>query len=151
MALETLLAKRRNAAVPDVRAVQASNGAACKENVENLSAVPDVPELRPHGTFGTSSGTPAVPPEAAPDKGGTAGTAGTADYRVSLADDRITCLECANLQRIGQCLAAKRFQIKGAGRNYSPIKNLPRRCEGFIPLPDDPDQRTGRERWPSLI
>ena len=37
-----------------------------------------------------------------------------------------------------------------ARRGYEPVPDLLRRCEGFAPLPDDPDQRAGMERWPGL-
>lgn len=64
-------------------------------------------------------------------------------------DDRRTCNQCENL--IAQrCQAAKRGEIV-ASRDYEPIRNLPRRCEGYAPGADDPDGRHGRERWPGLI
>jgi hypothetical protein len=50
----------------------------------------------------------------------------------SCADDRRTCDQCANLIA-GQCQAAKRGEIIGASRNYEPIRDLPRRCEGYAP------------------
>ena len=49
-----------------------------------------------------------------------------------------------------RCQAAKRGEIV-ASRNYEPIRDLPRRCEGYAPGADDPDRRHGRERWPGLI
>jgi hypothetical protein len=61
-------------------------------------------------------------------------------------DDRRTCDQCANLIA-RRCQAAKRGEI-AASRNYEPIRDLPRRCEGYAPGPDDPDRRDGRERWP---
>lgn len=64
-------------------------------------------------------------------------------------DDRRTCDQCANLIA-RRCLAAKRGEIV-ASRNYEPIRDLPRRCEGYAPGADDPDRRHGRERWPGLI
>jgi hypothetical protein len=65
-------------------------------------------------------------------------------------DDRRTCDQCANLIA-GQCQAANRGEIIGASRNYEPIRDLPRRCEGYAPGADDPDRRHGLERWPGLI
>jgi hypothetical protein len=66
-----------------------------------------------------------------------------------LPDDRRTCGQCANL--IAQrCQAAKRGEI-AASRNYRPIPDLPRRCEGYAPGADDTDRRPGRDRWPGLI
>ena len=64
-------------------------------------------------------------------------------------DDRRTCDQCANL--IGQrCQAAKRGEIV-VSRNYEPIRDLPRRCEGYAPGAADTDRRPGRERWPGLV
>jgi len=64
-------------------------------------------------------------------------------------DDRRTCNQCVNL--VGRrCLAAGRGEIV-ANRDYEPIRDLPRRCEGYAPSADDPDRRQGRERWPELI
>jgi hypothetical protein len=64
-------------------------------------------------------------------------------------DDRRYCHECSNLTNKGRCLAAWRGEIL-AGSHYHPIDEIPRRCEGFKPKPDDSDQRTGRQRWPGL-
>lgn len=64
-------------------------------------------------------------------------------------DDRRTCDQCANLIA-RRCQAAKRGEIV-ASRNYEPIRDLPRRCEGYAPGADDSDRRHGRERWPGLI
>lgn len=64
-------------------------------------------------------------------------------------DDRRTCDQCANLIA-RHCHAAKRGEIV-ASRNYEPIRDLPRRCEGYAPGVEDPDQRHGRERWPGLF
>lgn len=64
-------------------------------------------------------------------------------------DDRRHCVRCANLAPSGLCLAAQRGEII-ASRTCHPADHIPRRCEGYAPLPNDPDQRTGRQRWPSL-
>ena len=64
-------------------------------------------------------------------------------------DDRRTCDQCANLIA-RRCTAAKRGEIV-ASRNYEPIRDLPRRCEGYAPGATDTDRRQGRERWPGLI
>ncbi len=66
-----------------------------------------------------------------------------------LSDDRRTCDQCANL-KAGRCQAARRREIV-ASRNYKPIRDLLRRCEGYSPGLEDPDRRHGRERWPGLI
>jgi hypothetical protein len=47
-------------------------------------------------------------------------------------DDRRTCEQCANLLG-NRCQAAKRGGIV-ASRNYEPIRDLPRRCEGYVPV-----------------
>jgi hypothetical protein len=64
-------------------------------------------------------------------------------------DDRRTCDQCWNLIA-RRCQAAKRGEIV-ASRTYEPVRDQPRRCEGYAPGPDDPDRRHGRERWPELI
>ena len=63
-------------------------------------------------------------------------------------DDRRTYDQCANLIA-RRCQAAKRGEIV-ASRNYEPIRDLPRRCEGYAPGAADTDRRPGRERWPGL-
>lgn len=62
------------------------------------------------------------------------------------ADDRRSCTTCLNLSPAGACGAAWR-----EGRRYSPMLEPPRRCEDFQPKISDPDQRTGRVRWPWLL
>ncbi|MGZ8916389.1 MAG: hypothetical protein ACXW1Z_25175 [Methylobacter sp.] len=64
------------------------------------------------------------------------------------SDDRRFCSGCGNLSG-GRCLAAWRDETV-ASRQYRPIDNLPRRCEGYAPKFNDPDQRTGKQRWPKL-
>ena len=63
-------------------------------------------------------------------------------------DDRRYCGQCGQLT-FGRCLAAWRGEITSA-RVYRPVDTIPRRCAGFKPEADDPDQRTGYERWPGL-
>ena len=65
-------------------------------------------------------------------------------------DDRRRCVECANFVNGGRCLAAWRGEIEGAAREYRPVSNLPRRCEGYASKAIDTDQQSGRERWPGL-
>nr|VFJ59762.1 MAG: hypothetical protein BECKFW1821B_GA0114236_105017 [Candidatus Kentron sp. FW] len=62
-------------------------------------------------------------------------------------DDRRHCRQCRNLIAGGLCLAAQRKEIKAS---LYPMDNLPRRCEGYLPKPNDPGQRVGRQRWPGL-
>lgn len=60
------------------------------------------------------------------------------------------CLLCRNLTQIGLCLSARRGEIRAA-RNYVPtLPGQPRRCIGYDPRSDDPDQTHGRDRWPEL-
>lgn len=61
-------------------------------------------------------------------------------------DNRRSCSECGNLGERGICLAAQRGQIV-ASRSYTPIRDILRRCEGFTPLPTDPDQTPGNIKW----
>lgn len=68
----------------------------------------------------------------------------------SFRDDLRTCANCANL-RGRVCRIAEPAGLVSARRGYEPSRDLPRRCEGFAPGQDDPDQRPGWERWPGLI
>lgn len=62
-------------------------------------------------------------------------------------DNRRRCTECGNLGTDrGNCFAAQRGEIV-ATRTYTPVRDILRRCEGFKPLPTDPDQRHGRDKW----
>lgn len=65
-------------------------------------------------------------------------------------DNRRRCVECAERTPRGRCLAVARGAFVAA-RGYEPIANLLRRCEGFSPMPDDPDQRSSADRWPCLV
>lgn len=56
-------------------------------------------------------------------------------------DDRHTCDQCANLEG-RRCLAAWRGEIM-ASWDYEPIRDLPRRCEGYVPSLMDPMLRQG--------
>ena len=72
-------------------------------------------------------------------------------------DDRMrTCRQCANLAATGRCLAGWRGEDFGSGiavgRDFTPLEpDRPQRCAAYAPRPDDPDPRTGAERWPWLI
>lgn len=66
-------------------------------------------------------------------------------------DDRIRCSDCSWLSMNGVCRAAgPKHKPVVANRGYQPVRDLPRRCEGFAPYGDNPDQRRGFERWPGL-
>ena len=62
------------------------------------------------------------------------------------ADDRITCQTCTHL-RGRECSAWRELQ---AVRGYAPDADLPRRCDAYRPVSGEEDQRSGRERWPTL-
>lgn len=66
--------------------------------------------------------------------------------RERAGDNRRRCTECGNLSERGICRAAERGEIV-ASRSYTPIRDILRRCEEFAPLPNDPDQTPGREKW----
>lgn len=66
-------------------------------------------------------------------------------------DDRIRCTDCSWLSMNGVCRAAgPKHKPVVANRGYQPVRDLPRRCEGFAPYADNPDQRRGFERWRGL-
>lgn len=65
-------------------------------------------------------------------------------------DDRRTCRQCRNLSVTGACSVAKPGGLVSANRGYRPPADTPQRCNGFLSLPTDPDQRTGAQRWPGL-
>ena len=66
------------------------------------------------------------------------------------------CRQCLNLSPGGRCLAAWRGESFGAGiavrRDFASLDpDRPQRCLPYRPGPDEPDRRTGSERWPWLI
>ena len=69
----------------------------------------------------------------------------------NLSDDRRHCRSCRNLSRDRGCSAARRGELSGVAVDAKPIDTIPRRCVGYLPLRTDPDQRSGRERWPSML
>lgn len=67
-----------------------------------------------------------------------------------------TCRSCANLAPGGRCLAAWRGESFGRGiatsKTYAPSQpDRPLCCGPYLPGPNDPDRRSGRERWPWLF
>ena len=86
-----------------------------------------VDRIRENGDFSTPA-----PPAPAQVEAGSVDT-----------DDRITCRECARLRHSGLCGSPT------WGPRYRPPP-LPHRCAEFLPRAGDPDQRTGRERWPTI-
>lgn len=72
------------------------------------------------------------------------------DWPDPFPDDRRPCTQCSRLNPRGRCIAAQQGEIV-ANQNYVPIRDLPRRCEGYMPSADDADRRPGRKRWPGLI
>lgn len=65
-------------------------------------------------------------------------------------DDRRNCPECQRYQD-RRCTIAKPGGLVSAARGYMPVPDMLRRCEGFAPLPEDPGQRPGADRWPWLL
>jgi hypothetical protein len=63
----------------------------------------------------------------------------------SMPDNRRTCDQCVRLIR-GRCMAAANGEI-AAAREYTPTPTIPRRCEGYEPDDQDPDQRSAAARW----
>jgi hypothetical protein len=53
----------------------------------------------------------------------------TPQAAAAFPDDRRTCRQCANLEG-RRCMAAKRGEIV-ASPDYEPVRNIPRRCEGY--------------------
>lgn len=90
---------------------------------------------------------PRPEPARAPDPAGAVAEQSAPPWRDG--DNRRRCTDCDNLNERGLCLAAYRGEIV-ASRSYTPIRELLRRCEGFKPLPDDPDQRTAWDRWGTI-
>jgi len=98
-----------------------------------------------------SGGEAAPEQDAAPEPQGIAADtlADNIRERARGGDNRRRCLECGKRAPNGRCLAAAKGEIVASG-SYQPDPLLLRRCEGFHPLPDDPDQRSGWDRWPGL-
>ena len=110
---------------------------ATSETLETLKSETDVnPEIQKSVIVETPGSQPIEPkPEQVSDA-------------VFFADDRRHCSTCGNLSA-GRCLAAWRGEIVAA-KQYRPIDDLPRRCEGYAPKSNDPDQRKGKQRWPGV-
>jgi hypothetical protein len=70
----------------------------------------------------------------------------------SRGDDRRRCDQCRRLNDEGLCLAAFRGEPLGFAvpRVYHPIATLPQHCAAYAAFPDDPDQRPGFDRWPTM-
>ena len=67
-------------------------------------------------------------------------------------DDRQTCRACHDYQALsGRCRAVQAGELFGTSRFYQPFPDRLWRCEGFRPLPQDEDRRTGLQRWPGLV
>lgn len=65
-------------------------------------------------------------------------------------DDRRRCMQCLNL-RGRVCSVAIPGGLVSANRSYQPMRDVLKRCAGYLPEATDNDQRTGNERWPGLI
>ena len=67
------------------------------------------------------------------------------------ADDRITCIACANRRSFdGGCKVASIGGVVNAVHGYVPDAEQSHRCAGFVPYLDALDQRAGVDRWPGL-
>ena len=66
---------------------------------------------------------------------------------------RRTCRECTNLAADTGCRAARGGRIPNASRFYTHPDGIDalHRCIGYMPGPDDPDRRPGRERFDWLL
>jgi hypothetical protein len=62
-------------------------------------------------------------------------------------DDRRRCVHCLNLLPGDACKVAEPGGLVAARRGYRPNQEWLQRCPGYRPCPDDPDRRTGAERW----
>lgn len=69
-----------------------------------------------------------------------------------LEDDRRRCTQCQNLRQGVCCIAKPEVgALVVANHGYRPVRDIPRRCEGYAPKVDDPDGRPGGERWQGLL
>jgi hypothetical protein len=78
-----------------------------------------------------------------------------ADRNKSLAasmEDRRTCSQYLNLrERVCTIAKPEHGALVVANRGYRPDPLRQFRCVGYAPLANDPNQRTGSERWPGLM
>ncbi len=74
---------------------------------------------------------------------------GAADPGPAPTDDRRRCDQCGNL-RGRVCSVASVGGVVSARVGYEPVRDLLRRCEGYLPKAGEADQRPGAERWPGL-
>jgi hypothetical protein len=71
-------------------------------------------------------------------------------YAVAVAFDAGNLLHvalCVNILANGVCKVAGPGERIKARRGYQPNQNWLQRCPEYRPCLDDPDRRTGRERW----
>lgn len=61
-----------------------------------------------------------------------------------LPDDRILCTDCAQAHKRGRNLHCTPF-------NFDTLPDLKRRCVKFVPRRGLDDQRTGAQRWPTIV
>ncbi len=116
------------------------------ERLARRTDTPDTP-CNPDGVSAKPAPTLACTLDT-PDTPGNINSESNAPEPDPFPDDRRTCNQCANLEG-RRCLAAWRGEIV-ASRDYEPVRDILRRCEGYAPGADDPDTRPGRERWPEL-
>lgn len=143
----------------DLLAVLASRAADTSATSTAPAGVSAKPLLEPGCTHETLDTPPPrdLPEELRKDSGPVA----PARHQVELDDPEIAvltwhdtdlrcCALCLNRLPNGICKVAAPGGPVSANRGYRPERLRLRRCEGYRPCPDDPDQRLGRERWPGL-
>jgi hypothetical protein len=64
-------------------------------------------------------------------------------------DDRVLCDSCAMFRKSRSHGTIKLRWCVALATSAHP-KDVRVRCRQFMPQPDDPDQRTGMQRWPTL-
>lgn len=160
MTLSALIRKRDTGnlatAIPAISATQPKGEAATVARIATVAvANPKEEKTAPPAKLGASGTAQPFDREAWEERaaicehdGGL--SADDAEAVAWLEDERRRCCHCLNLLVHGVCKVASPQGIVVANRGYRPVDTL-RRCEGYRPCPDDPDQRPGRERWPGLM
>ena len=130
-----------------------SYGSSVLAHIEKINVANDGERI------GTESVSPSI--EAITDMPGKSPSVFDADsnvdrssYSLQIApdnDDRRTCMQCLNLrQRACGIAKPERGALVVANHGYRPAPETLHRCAGYQPNKNDPDQRSGLERWPGL-
>ena len=67
-----------------------------------------------------------------------------------ITEDRIRCISCRAMREDRTCGNWRHLGYPASRHFGFPEVERLHRCLGYLPLASDPDQRTGRERWPGL-